>query len=413
MQLQELYGRSVRKKDFIARVKALAEKFEKSTAEKPDAWYSASGRAEIIGNHTDHNHGNVIVAAISCDVLAAVKSRTDGKIQIFSEGYAPFELDVNDLSVREQEYGKSIALVRGVLKGFCDRGLEVGGFTAYCESTVFRGAGVSSSAAFELLICEILNQLYAGGAVGSVEKAIISQFAENIYFGKPCGLLDQSGIALGGINRIDFKDPSNPEIEALAPLQGYSLVITNTGGSHAKLTAHYVAIKEEMHAVAECFGKQFLRDVPYEEVLAEIVKLRTKVSERAILRALHFYEENARVSRAAQALKEGDAAGFLAQIGESGRSSLECLQNCYVPGSAEQPIALAMHISERIIRDGAVRIHGGGFAGTVLAYLADAEVPGYVAQMEKIFGAGNVFTASVRIPGAVRLNIEELAEQQI
>lgn len=408
MQLRDLYGAGADERAFRKRTQALAAFFEKKTGEKPEEWFSSSGRAEIVGNHTDHNHGKVLVAAISCDILSAVKKREDGIICIHSQGYPSFEFSVNDLEADPKEYGKSIALARGVVRGIADRGYRVGGFTCCSESTVFRGAGVSSSAAYELLICEILNSLYLDGKLGKVEKAIISQYSENVYFGKPCGLLDQSGISLGGINKIDFCDPASPVIQSLTPPKGYTLVITNTGGSHAALTAHYAAIKTEMHDVANCFGKEVLRDVPYEEFFAAIPQLRKKVSERAILRAFHFYEENERVDAAAQALQEGRVQDFLAAVDASGVSSLNCLQNCFVPGSTEQPVSLAIHISKRIIRDGAVRVHGGGFAGTVLAYLADAEVENYVAQMSRVFGKENVFTASVRLPGATKLDLHEL-----
>lgn len=408
MQIKDLYGAGTDALALKKRVNAVAEQFRKNMGGEPEEWYSSSGRAEIIGNHTDHNHGKVIVAAISCDILAAVKKRTDGMIRIHSAGFPPFEMNINTQDVNTKEYGKSVALVRGIVKAIRDRGMEVGGFSAYTESTVFRGAGVSSSAAFELLVCEILNRMYLDGKLSKVDKAIISQYAENVYFGKPCGLLDQSGISLGGINKIDFNDPNKPEIEELKPAAGYSLVITNTGGSHAALTEHYAAIKTEMLEVAAHFGKECLRELPYEEFFDGIGQLRGKVSERAILRAFHFYEENDRVDAAAEALKAGRISDFLKAIGESGVSSLNCLQNCYVPGSAEQPVALAIHMSERLIKDGAVRVHGGGFAGTILAYLADAEVEKYVVQMRKVFGEENVFTASVRIPGATKLELSDL-----
>ena len=408
MQLKDLYGSDVRKKSFIARKNALSDRFEKGVGEKPQYWFSSSGRAEIIGNHTDHNHGKVLVAAISCDILAAVKKRDDGVIHIQSEGFPPFEFNVKDLAVDPAEYGKSIALARGVVKGIADRGYEVGGFTAYSESSIFRGAGVSSSAAFELLIAEILNVLYLGGKLNKVEKAIISQYAENVYFGKPCGLLDQSGISLGGINKIDFENPAEPKIEGLLPPEGYTLVITNTGGSHAALTDHYAAIKTEMREVASFFGKEVLREVEYARFFDAIPQLRKKVSERAILRAFHYFEENERVDCAARALKEGNVSAFLGAVAASGVSSLNCLQNCFVPGSSEQPVTLAIHMSERLIKDGAVRVHGGGFAGTVLAYLADGEVQGYTEAMGKVFGAENVFSAHVRLPGAICLQMDEL-----
>lgn len=409
MRLQDLYGYDADSKAFAARVQSLEKQFLRQTGEMPEEWFSSSGRAEICGNHTDHNHGKVLVAAISCDILAAVKKRNDGFVRISSAGFPPFEFHIADLEARPGEEGKSVALARGVLRAIVDRGYTVGGFTACTESTVFRGAGVSSSAAFELLVCEIVNALYLNGALDPVEKAIISQYAENVYFGKPCGLLDQSGISLGGINKIDFKDPAAPVIERLSPPEGYTLVITNTGGSHAALTEHYAAIKTEMHKVAEYFGKEVLRDVEYQAFFDAIpALLKKKIAERAILRAFHFFEENARVDAAAEALRTGDTAAFLNAIAASGVSSLNCLQNCFVPGSDRQPVTLALHMSERLIREGAVRVHGGGFAGTILAYLADGEVNGYVAAMAKVFGGENVFTAHVRLPGAVQLQLNEL-----
>lgn len=409
MRLQDLYGNDADSKAFASRVQSLEKFFLKQTGERPEEWFSSSGRAEICGNHTDHNHGKVLVAAISCDILAAVKKRNDGFVRICSAGFPSFEFHIADLEARPGEAGKSVALARGVLRAIVDRGYTVGGFTACTESTVFRGAGVSSSAAFELLVAEIVNALYLNGALDPVEKAIISQYAENVYFGKPCGLLDQSGISLGGINNIDFKDPAKPVIERLTPPAGYTLVITNTGGSHAALTEHYAAIKTEMREVAAFFGKEVLREVDYREFFDAIpALLKKKISERAILRAFHFFEENDRVDAAADALRSGDTAAFLRAVGESGLSSLNCLQNCFVPGSAEQPVTLAIHMSERLIKDGAVRVHGGGFAGTILAYLADAEAGGYAAAMAKVFGRENVFTAQVRLPGAVQLQLHEL-----
>ncbi len=392
----------------LARAQLLAARYERETGERPQAWFSSPGRAEIIGNHTDHNCGKVIVAAISCGILAAVGRRQDGRIRILSEGFEPVDFFVADTAVSEEEKGKSVALARGVVRGISDRGYKVGGFTAVCDSTVFRGAGVSSSAAYELLVCEILNDLYLGGALSAVEKACISQFAENEYFGKPCGLLDQCGIALGGINAIDFADPSHPVIEKLSPPEGYTIVITNTGGSHDALTEHYAAIREEMHAVAGFFGKDVLRAVPYQTFLESIPALRGKVSERAILRAFHFYEENARVDLASKALKEGDVSAFLCAVRGSGVSSMNCLQNCYVPGSVHQPVALAIHLSECLIKDGAVRIHGGGFAGTILAFVSAAETEGYVHAMQTVFGKENVFTANVRAAGAARVEMASL-----
>lgn len=404
MELHELYGAAADAQAFSARIVKLAGIFKEKTGREPEGFYSSSGRAEVCGNHTDHNHGKVVVAAISCDILAAVGKREDGTIRVYSEGFAPFCVKLDDLAAKKAEKGKSVALARGVANAVAERGFSFGGFTVVSDSTVFRGAGVSSSAAFELLFAEIINDLYLGGKLSAVDKAIVSQYAENVYFGKPCGLLDQSGISLGGINKIDFKDPSAPLIDSLLPPKGYSLVITNTGGSHAALTSHYAAIKSEMHAAAQCFGKEFLRDVDEAEFYARAAEVKDKAGDRAFLRACHFFEENRRVDSAAAALQKGDAQGFLAAVEGSGRSSLVCLQNCFVPGSCEQPIVVAMHMSDRIIKDGAVRLHGGGFAGTVLAYLSENEAAGYAAEMGKLFGEENVFRADVRKYGACRVD---------
>lgn len=408
MQLKDLYGIRADASAFKARSDALAERYQTLTGECPQYWFSSPGRAEIIGNHTDHNHGKVIVAAISCDILAAVGKRDDGMICIYSEGFEPVSFCVTDTGVDPAEQGQSIALARGVVKKIRDKGFEPGGFTAVCNSTVFRGAGVSSSAAYELLVCEILNELYLGGALSAVEKAVISQYAENVYFGKPCGLLDQCGISFGGIRAIDFADPEHPVVEELSPPEGYTLVITNTGGSHDELTVHYAAIREEMRAVAEFFGKSVLREVPYEKFYDALPELRKKISERAVLRSFHFYEENARVELAAMALREKRADVFLSAVNGSGISSLNCLQNCYVPGSDRQPVTLALHLSEILIQDGAVRIHGGGFAGTIIAFVADGETECYVNGMSRVFGESNIFTANIRRFGAAKIDLREL-----
>ncbi len=408
MQLKDLYGIRADASAFKARSDALAERYQTLTGECPQYWFSSPGRAEIIGNHTDHNHGKVIVAAISCDILAAVGKRDDGMICIYSEGFEPVSFCVTDTGVDPAEQGQSIALARGVVKKIRDKGFEPGGFTAVCNSTVFRGAGVSSSAAYELLVCEILNELYLGGALSAVEKAVISQYAENVYFGKPCGLLDQCGISFGGIRAIDFADPEHPVVEELSPPEGYTLVITNTGGSHDELTVHYAAIREEMRAVAEFFGKSVLQEVPYEKFCDALPELRKKVSERAVLRAFHFYEENDRVELAAMALREKREDAFLSAVNGSGISSLNCLQNCFVPGSDRQPVTLALHLSELLIQDGAVRIHGGGFAGTIIAFVADGETERYVNGMSRVFGESNIFTANIRRFGAAKIDLREL-----
>lgn len=383
-----------------ARYSALADKFTKGTGLTPEKFFSSSGRAEILGNHTDHNLGKVIVAAISCDIIAAVSKRDDGLIEICSDGFYPIHFNIRDTACRPDEAGRSYALARGVAEAIKRRGYKIGGFTAYSESTVFRGAGVSSSAAFEVLIAEIFNVLYCGGKITPSEKAEIGKYAENEYFGKPSGLLDQTGVALGGMNKVDFANSAAPISERLMPPKGYKIVITNAGGNHASLTEHYAAIKEEMLSVAAFFGKKYLREVTEEEFYSSLPKLKEKVSERAILRAIHYFDENRRVDIAAEALKSGDVKTFLKAVDESGESSLTCLQNAFVPGSDVQPIPLALKLSKRVIKDGAVRLHGGGFAGTVIAFVAEAEADSYANYMSGVFGKDNVFTANVRGVGA-------------
>jgi len=403
MNLELLYGKNYDREKALNRISEIKKQFYTCENEQPTAVFSSSGRAEILGNHTDHNHGKVIVAAIGCDILAAVKKRDDGKIKICSEGFSEIFIDISDIEINKEEYGTSTALTRGVIAGIKQKGYNFNGFTAYITSTIFKGAGVSSSAAFELLICEIINTLYLGGALNPVEKAVISQMSENLFFGKPCGLLDQMGISLGGFNMLDFNNPSMPVIEKTQAPEGYTLVITNTGGDHANLTEHYAAIKTEMHQIAEFFGRKFLRDVPFIDFFDNIHTLKNNFSERAILRAFHFYNENERVEKAALSLKNKATAEFLKIVTSSGDSSLNCLQNCYVPGETVQPIPLAIQITKQCVKDGGVRVHGGGFAGTVLAFVKAEEVSGYVTIMSNIFGKENVFETAVREVGACQV----------
>ncbi len=402
MDFTKLYGQNYDAKAMDARFKTLADKFTECIGSPCEAIYSSSGRAEVIGNHTDHNHGKVLVAAISCDILACVK-KAKGKITVCSEGYSPVEVDLSNTSPVPSETGTSTALVRGIAHAIKSRGYQFDGFVAYTSSNIFKGAGVSSSAAFEVLIAEIINDLYLGGALTAVDKAVIGQYAENVYFGKPCGLLDQCGIAIGSLTYLDFNCPEKPITEKLHAVDGYSFIITNTGGDHAKLTPHYAAIRTEMNEIASYFGKTVMRDVPYDEFFYALPALKGKYSGRAIMRALHFYCENERVDLAAQALKTGDAPLFLDCINKSGLSSLNLLQNCYVPADTAQPMVLGIELSRRIIKDGAIRVHGGGFAGSILAIVNDGEAESYMHEMSELFGKNNVFKASVREPGTTRV----------
>lgn len=403
MNFYNYYGEGFDVEALRPRLAKILNAFRNNEGADADFLFSSPGRAEILGNHTDHNHGKVLVSAISCDIVAAVKKTDDGTVKICSEGYCPIKFNVFDTALRENEKGSSLALARGVAEGIKAKGYEIGGFTAYLTSDVFKGAGVSSSAAFEVLVAEIFNDLYLDGKLTAVEKAGISQYSENVYFGKPCGLLDQSGIAIGSLSYLDFKNPTSPEIAKFDMPKGYALVITNTGGDHASLTPHYAAIRQEMESVAEFFGKKVLREVDYCEFFEKIHQLKEHASDRAILRAMHFFEENKRVERACEALSQNNAKEFLKAVNESGLSSLILLQNCAVPGEVSQPVILGIELSRSIINDGAVRVHGGGFAGSILAIVNNDERENYVKVMQRVFGEENVFTAHVRPTGTQKM----------
>ncbi len=401
MNLKLIYGENADLKFYENRINEIEKIFKESEGYSPKYVFSSSGRAEILGNHTDHNNGLVMVASISCDIIAAVSKTENSIVKICSIGYPDVVVDLFDLEVKKSEYSTSNALVRGVAKALKDKGYLFNGFTAYTSSNIFRGAGVSSSAAFEVLICEIFNTLYLNGALTPVERAVISQFAENAYFNKPCGLLDQCGISIGSLVKLDFKTPTSPEITKIAPPKGYSLVITNTGGNHASLTSHYADIRKEMEEIASHFNKKVLREVDYEQFLNELPTLKKQYSSRAILRALHFFKENQRVIKAEKALSSCDVKEFLNQVNASGLSSIALLQNCYVPGNIDQPVVLGIELSRAIIKDGAVRVHGGGFAGSILAIVNDNEVDGYVSKIKSVFGEENVFIANIRETGTI------------
>lgn len=404
MKRELLYGEGADGKKIKERYSSLADVFSKDKGYAPDRFFSSSGRAEIIGNHTDHNLGRVIVSAISSDIIAAVKKREDGLIEVCSEGFYPIHFNARDSRMRPTEKNRSYALVRGVVEGIKRAGYAVGGFSAYTQSGILRGAGLSSSAAFEILLVEIINSLYCEGKLSPTEKAKIGCFAENEYFCKPCGLLDQTGVAYGGVNEVDFGNLSNIKVKALSAPKGYKIIITNAGGSHASLTEHYADIKKEMSSVAAFFGEEYLRRVNEEKFYSSVSELKKKVSERAVLRAIHFFEENERVESAAKALENGATSDFLKAINESGESSLVCLQNAFVPGSDIQPVALALKLSQKYIKNGAVRLHGGGFAGTVIAFVSEEEEEEYVKRMTDVFGNGNVFSENVRNIGATEVD---------
>ena len=331
-RLSEVYGNAEATFQQV-RYSKLAERFENDFSENADIrFFSAPGRTEVGGNHTDHNNGKVLAAAINLDAVAAVSQRDDSIICVNSEGYPSISIDTKDLSVKNDEAGKSTALIRGICARFKQLGYKYGGFNASVTSRVLSGSGLSSSAAYEVLIGTILNYLYNDGKISAVEIAQISQYAENVFFKKPCGLMDQTACSVGGFVQIDFKDTENPVINKVdfdIAKHGYNLCIVDTGGCHADLTADYAAVPAEMKAVAAYFGKGILRDVNEDEFYMAIPKLRETVSDRAILRAIHFFDDNRRAVVLKEKLKANDFEGFKQTILESGKSSLQCLQNVF------------------------------------------------------------------------------------
>lgn len=344
---------------------------------------SSSGRVEVIGNHTDHNGGVAVGCAISLDTIAMFLPEENGVITVKSEGYPDVVVDI--FSDREMPHGSSDALVKGICEGFLKRGYKAGGFTALTTSNVAGGAGVSSSASFEILICEILNFLYNDGKVSEKEKVFISQYAENVHFGKPCGLLDQSAIAFGGLTLLDFRKKGDVEPRHIeCDLDEYTLVLVDTGGDHKHLTGEYASITDEMGAVSAYFGKERLIEVDEDEFTPPSPGLKEKVNGRAIMRAIHFYNENKRVYALAQALADGNYESFLKCVGDSGVSSQTYLQNCFPQGDTEQLIPTALAIGKKYLHGGANRVHGGGFAGTTLNVLQNDCVEEFVNKMSKI-----------------------------
>ncbi|MBQ9115047.1 MAG: galactokinase [Clostridia bacterium] len=371
-------------------------------------FYSASGRIEVCGNHTDHNNGKVLCAAVSVDLLACVTPLDEQKIVVKSLGYPVVEVDISDLSIHEEEKGGSFALVRGVCKAFKDRGYNIGGFYATTVSDVFKGAGMSSSASFEVLVSAILDNLYNGDSISAVEKAIISQYAENVYFGKPSGLMDQSAIALGGVSFIDFKDPSAPVVEKLDwNFDDTTVFVVNCGGDHCNLTPQYAAIREEMEAIAKEFGEEKLRFVNEDEFYMSIPSLKDKFSGRAILRAMHYYEENERVELLLEAIRSGDEELAYDIISASGISSYQKLQNCYAEGDPSEPIPLALALCGALEGVMAYRVHGGGFAGTILAFVENDSADDFHDFMAHTFGDSNVYRLKIRNEGGTRLDLGE------
>ena len=370
--------------------------------------FSAPGRTEISGNHTDHQHGCVLAGAVNLETTAEVTLNGTSIIHVESEGYPPVEIDLGDLSVHEDEKNTTAALIRGVAAAFVQRGAALQGFDAKVRSTVLPGSGLSSSAAFEVLMGTIFNELFFEKKLNAVEIAQIGQWAENVYFGKPCGLMDQTASSVGGMVFIDFNDPNNPVVEQLDfdfSQAGHALCIIDSGADHADLTDEYASIPGELKQLCALFGKEVLREIPEETFYAGLHNIRGRVPDRAILRAIHFYKENKRVQKQAQALKDDDFDAFLTLVKESGRSSWMYLQNITPTGAVQhQDVAVALALCDTLLGDrGAYRIHGGGFAGTVQAFVPMDMLDGFKTNIEAVLGKHTCHVLSIRPEGGIRV----------
>ena len=373
------------------------------------AIFSAPGRTEIGGNHTDHQHGRVLAGSVDLDVIAAVAPNGERVIRIQSEGFPMDVVELDDLEIHPEEYNTSLSIIRGIAAWFHRQGCRLEGFDAYTTSSVLKGSGLSSSAAFEVLVGNIINSLFFDGQCDSVRLAQVGQYAENVYFGKPSGLLDQMGSSVGGMVAIDFQDNANPIIEKVGfdfSAAGHALCIIDSGADHADLTDEYAAVPNELKAICAHFGKSVLREVPEAEFTAALPVLRLKAGDRAVLRAIHIYDENRRVAGQVEALRKGDFAGFLRLVRESGRSSAMYLQNIVPAGAAEhQEMMVTLALAERLLEGrGAVRVHGGGFAGTAQAYVPLEELERFRAGIEAALGEGSCHVVTIRPVGGVRLD---------
>lgn len=370
---------------------------------------SAPGRTEVGGNHTDHQLGCVIAGSVNLDVIAVASKNDEMVVRVKSEGFNMDTIDLNDTEPRDSEKECAAALIRGVCIGLKNLGYNIGGFDAYTTSNVLKGSGLSSSAAFEVLIGNIINYLYNDGAIDAVTIAKIGQYAENKYFGKPCGLMDQMASSVGGFTAIDFGDEENPVITKVDfnfAETGHSLCIVNTGGNHSDLTNEFAAVTSEMRDISGFFGKQHLRAVNEEDFYSKISELRILFGDRAVLRAIHFFDDNKRAVEEKDALESGDFDKFLELVNQSGRSSFMKLQNVYSSANvAEQGLTLALAISEKVLGNrGACRVHGGGFGGTIQAFVPNDLLDEYKTAIERVFGEGNCYVLNIRPVGGIKIS---------
>lgn len=388
-------------------VKAI-KSYEELYGEDEVEIYSAPGRSEVGGNHTDHQRGQVLACGLNLDVIAIVSKSDDGIIKIVSDDYNIKDIEINDLEKKDSEENTSESLIRGVAKRLKDEGYAIGGFKTFMTSDVLRGSGMSSSAAFEVAIGTILSGLYNNMEISPVFIAQASQYAENVYFGKPSGLMDQMASSVGSLVNIDFKDTKNPVIKKVDvdfSKFSHSLCIVDTKGSHADLTPEYAAVPVDMKKVAAYFGKEVLREVDEKEFYANIRDIREKVGDRAVVRAMHFFFDHNTVTKEVNALEAGDFEEFKKNITASGNSSFKYLQNVYPASDVEnQGLSVGLGVSERVLaRKGAVRVHGGGFAGTIQAFVPNDMVDEYREEMDRLFGEGSCHVLKVRKYGGMKV----------
>ncbi len=404
---EALYGKKA--EDERARYQAVREGFAAAFGSPEGGeWFSAPGRTEIGGNHTDHNHGRVLTAAVDLDIVGLARSTKNNVVRLKSAEYDKMdEVSLADLEPRQEASG-SQALIRGICAKCREMGYQVGGFDCYTITRVLKGSGLSSSAAFEILVVTIISHLYNDGKIDPVTAAVIAQYAENVYFGKPSGLLDQMASSVGGFTFIDFKEPLKPIIKKVDfdfASCGHALCVVDTGGNHANLTDEYAAIPVEMKKVAAYFGKEFLRDVDEQDFYEKLPEVRKVTGDRAVLRAMHFFDDDRLAAEEAKALEANNFESFKKMIRQSGRSSLERLQNIFaVTAPEEQGLSLALTLTEHVLgENGAFRVHGGGFAGTIQAFVPLEKLDEYRALMEKVFGKGSCYVLSVRQPGGTKV----------
>lgn len=409
--MRQLYGETA--EENVNRYRHVVQKFHDTFGDQDMMLFSSPGRTEISGNHTDHNHGKVLAGSINLDCVAVGAINHSSKVNIISETFnQDLTIDLNDLTPSQKKAG-TVDLIKGLLKGFEESGYKIGGFDAYITSNVISSAGVSSSASFEMLLCSMINRFFNEGRMDTVAYAHIGKYAENVYWDKASGLLDQMACAVGGLITIDFLNPNEPKVEKIDfdfASRNHSLIIVQTGREHADLSADYSAVPAEMKKVAEYFGKEVCAQITEEQLIEHLKEVREYAGDRSVLRALHFFEENKRVEAEVKALKEGRFEDFLKNVTASGNSSWKWLQNCYTNTNyQEQGISIALALTELFIEEkkrGACRIHGGGFAGVIMAMLPNDLVDEYVAFIEKALGEGSAYRMTIRPYGAICVNDE-------